>query len=455
MTRDRVLIALALVVATAVVLVPERSTAASPLGIATPILDPGHRGLSRWFSALRRAADQTPGTTGVARALHFGDSTIAGDGISRTVRARLAARFGDAGPGFISASFNPKWSARVDVSSRRSGTWDWRTILLGGGAGRYGLGGIVGMLSSGAKVTFSAMGAASGTEPPTPVGQRHVEVWYQAGAGYGSVWATAGTSEILRASAAAGATEDRRFVVDLPTSAATFAVGASGGTVPVYGVVLETGLPGATWEAQGVVGVGSKSFTTFAKEHLGQQMAVRKPDLVVVMLGGNEASYPTLTTKGGVGYLPLYEGALKTILAGSAGASCLVMTPLDQGYFEAPATPPADAAVAPVMSDVAAPAVAVPAAPPPKGEAKSRPGMANLVAMQAQAATNAGCAFWSSYAAMGGAGSALTWARTRGMGTGDLVHLTPLGLERIGNLFSDALLADYDSWARGTGGRAP
>jgi hypothetical protein len=75
--------------------------------------------------------------------------------------------------------------------------------------------------------------------------------------------------------------------------------------------------------------------------------------------------------------------------------------------------------------------------------------MANLVAMQARAATNAGCAFWSSWAAMGGAGSALTWAHTRGMGTGDLVHLSPLGLERIGNLLSDALLNDYDAWSAG------
>lgn len=451
MTRNRALLALVLLTATAIAFVPDSSNAAAPLGVATPIVDPGHRGLARWFGALKRAADKTPGATGVARALHYGDSTIAGDGLSRTVRARLAARFGDAGPGFISASFNPKWSARVDVSSRRSGTWDWRTILLGGGGGRYGLGGVVGILSSGAKVTFSAMGAASGTTPAVtapivPVAQRHVEVWYQAGAGYGSIWATAGSSEILRASAAAGATEDRRFVVDLPTPAASFAIGASGGTVPVYGVVLETALPGATWEAQGVIGVGSKSFTTFAKEHVGEQMALRKPDLVVVMLGGNEAGYPTLTTKGGLGYLPMYESALKTILAGSGGASCLVMTPLDQGYFE---TPVADPAVAAAVPTEAAPDPAAPAVALPKGEEKSRPGMANLVAMQAQAATNAGCAFWSTWAAMGGAGSALTWAHTRGMGTGDLVHLTPFGLERMGNLLSDALLADYDAWTAG------
>lgn len=407
-------------------LAPPPASAAPPLGVPTALVDPGHKGLNRWFGALKKAEAKG----GVARALHFGDSTIAGDGLASTVRARLAARFGDAGPGFVSASFNPKWSARVDVTARRVGGWDWRTILLGGAGGRYGLGGIVAILSAGARAELSAAGAPPS---PTPVPQRHLELWYQAGAGYGTVWASADGKEVLRTSAAAPATEDRRFVLDLPSAATKFAFGAAGGTVPVYGVVLETGGPGVTWETQGVIGVGSKSFTTFAKEGLAAQMAERKPDLVVVMLGGNEAGYPTLTTKGGVGYLPLYEGALKTILAGAAGASCLVVTPLDQGYFE---EPPADTVV-------------VEGEPPAKGEARARPGMANLVAMQALAAKNAGCAFWSAWDAMGGAGSALVWARTRGLGSGDLVHLTPLGLTRVGDLLADAILADYDAWKAG------
>ena len=32
---------------------------------------------------------------------HYGDSTIAGDGIARTIRRRLQTRFGDGGPGFL------------------------------------------------------------------------------------------------------------------------------------------------------------------------------------------------------------------------------------------------------------------------------------------------------------------------------------------------------------------
>jgi hypothetical protein len=378
------------------------------LGVATPIVDNGHAGLQHWYERLKSAE----GGSGVARALHYGDSTIAGDGFAKTIRARLQARFGDAGPGFVSASFTPTWNVRSDVSSSIRGGWSWRTILLGGAGGRYGLGGIVGIVANGGYAKLSAVNAEK-----APIAQQHVELWYQAGKGYGSYWVSADDHELGRGAAAAEQTEDRRFSLDLPQGFQTLAFGATGGTVPFYGAVLETGRPGATWEALGVIGVGSKSFTTYAKDALRPQMEQRKPDLVVVMLGGNEAGYPSLLGNGGAAYRPTYESGLRTILAGKGDASCLVVTPLDQGFVDE-----AD------------------------GLEKARPGMKNMVAIQQSVAADNGCAFWSTWAAMGGAGSALTWGHTRGIGTGDLVHVTPAGLDLLGNLLSDAILADYDAW---------
>ncbi len=381
------------------------------LGVATPIEDAGHVGLARWYAALRGAA----AGAGVARAVHYGDSTIAADGLARTVRTRLTTRFGDAGPGFVSAAFDPRWNERADVESKKAGEWSYKTLLFGGAGGRYGLGGIVGIVRDGASVRLSAVSA-----PKTPVLQRKLEVWYQAGAGYGTVWAKVDEREVAREPATAAATEDRRIVRDVPAGFTTLSLGAAGGAVPLYGVVLETGAPGATWESLGVIGVGSKSFTTFAGENLAAQMAMRKPDLVVVMLGGNEAGYPVLIGNKGAGYAPIFEGALRTIRAGAPTASCLVVTPLDQGYVDEET-----------------------------GEARGRPGMPNLVARQREVAKAAGCAFWSAYDAMGGAGAALRWSGTAGVGTGDLVHLTGRGLDIIGNLLADAILADYDAWAAG------
>lgn len=388
------------------------AAAAPPYAVPTPkIVDPGHAGLAHWFEALKAAE----GGAGVARALHYGDSTIVADGFASTVRKRLVARFGDAGPGFVSAGLNGTWNQRSDVTNSRGGGWEWRTILLGGGGGRYGLGGIVGIVNAGGHATIRAI-----DEAKAPVIQRHAELWYQGGVGYGSYWISADDKEIGRGAAAAPTTEDRRFALDIPAGFTKLAFGATGGAVPVYGIVLETGKPGATWEALGVTGVGSKSFTTFAKDALRPQVELRKPDLIVVMLGGNEAGYPALMGKDGAAYEPIYAAALTTILAGRGAASCLVVTPLDQGFIdEMDATE------------------------------KPRPGMKNLVAAQARAATTHGCAFWSTYDAMGGAGSALRWAHLRGIGTGDLVHVTPKGLDLLGGLLADELLAEYDGWAAG------
>lgn len=391
--------------------------AARPLpGGPVPLEDPGHAGLSRWYGALRSAA----AGEGVARAIQYGDSTIAVDGLTRTVRARLVERFGDAGPGFVTAAFDPRWNERSDLVAHRAGAWSLRTILFGGAGGRYGLGGIVGIARGGASVTLSAADPSGAVVP-----QRHLEVWYQAGVGYGTFVARLDDLEVAREPAVAAATEDRRFVLDRPEGFTTLRLAAEGGPVPYYGVVLETGRPGATWEALGVIGVGSRSFTTYAAEHLPSQVAARDPDLLVVMIGGNEAGFPVLNVGKGEGYAPIFRGAIEVIRAGAPGASCLVVTPLDQGFVDE------------------------------VGVSRSKPGMANLVAVQREVALAEGCAFWSAWQAMGGRGAAVTWANHGGLATGDLVHLSGRGLELIGDRMADALLAGFEAWEGARADPAP
>ena len=377
-------------------------------GVPVAIEDPGHVGLGHWYAALRAT-----GTGGVARALHYGDSTIAADGIARTVRARLQARFGDAGPGFVTAAFDPAWNQRSDVANVRRGDWALRTILFGGADGRYGLGGIVGIARTGASVSLHALDATGAARAV-----RHLEVWHQAGVGYGDLVVSGDGAELTRASGAAPETDDRKLVFDLPLGVTEVKLASAGGPVPVYGVVLETGDPGVTWESLGVIGVGARSFTRYAGPRLAEQVALRDPDLLVVMLGGNEAGYPILGVNQGRGYVPIYTAALDVIRTGAPEASCLVVSPLDQGYLDEET-----------------------------GEARARPGMANLVAAQRVAAQTRGCAFWSAWAAMGGVGSALAWTASPGLSTGDLVHLTTRGVDVIGGLLADAILQDYDGWA--------
>jgi len=379
---------------------------ADDLGVATPVVDEAH--LSGWFEALARAE----AGEGVARALHWGDSTIAADGISRTVRARLGARFGDAGPGFVTAAFTPTYHMRSDVEVDRTGPWQVRTILHAGGGERYGLGGVVGIARPGTHVRLHARDAEGAPRPMT-----RGEVWVQAGADYGQVMLRVDAADPVEAVLAAEVTEDRVLPLDTAGPFTSVELSVAGGPVPLYGVVLEAAEVGSTWEQLGVVGVGSKSFSRHAGDALAEQVALRNADLLVVQLGGNEVGYPALKIDGGVGYAPIFAEALRTVRAGAPDTACLVIAPLDQGELDEET-----------------------------GKIRQKPGMPALVAQQAAVAASAGCAFWNTIDAMGGHGSAITWGRTKGIGGGDFIHVRPKGQAILGDLLADALFASYDHW---------
>lgn len=398
---------LAAVTAVVIAPLPER-----PPGVATAIEDPEDRGLDPWYRALHRVA----AGAGMARAAHYGDSTIAADGITRTVRARLQARFGDGGPGYLSAGMDPRWSMRRDVTTSRNGTWDTVSLLLGGGAGRYSYGGIVATAEPEASLTI---GAPKGTR------MSRLELWYQGGAGRGGWWVAADGASVGQGSADAGGTEDRRHVVDVPGGYTRAAFGATGAPVPFYGVVMETAGPGVVWDALGVVGVGSRSFTQHSKRHLSAQVAQRDPDLIVVMLGGNELGLPVLGKKDGSNYIPYFQDTLRRIRAGAPDSACLIITPIDQGTRD-------------------------------DGEPRTKPNLARLVGAQRRAATTEGCAFWSAWQAMGGKDSIVRWSKMRPpLAWTDLNHLSSAGQDIVGDLLADALIHGYDGWVANGGPERP
>jgi lysophospholipase L1-like esterase len=73
--------------------------------------------------------------------------------------------------------------------------------------------------------------------------------------------------------------------------------------------------------------------------------------------------------------------------------------------------------------------------------------MTALLEAQRRASIEMGAAFWSSYAAMGGAGSMNAWV-ARGMGQPDHVHLTARGYIKLGDMFYEDFLSAYEAYAR-------
>ncbi|MDP2305747.1 MAG: GDSL-type esterase/lipase family protein [Pseudomonadota bacterium] len=407
---------------------------ARPPGVPTPLVDPDDRGMAPFYRALHRA---TQGE-GLARAAHYGDSTIAADGITSTVRARLQARFGNGGPGYLSAGMDPRWSMRRDVTIGRKGDWETVSLLLGGGGGRYAYGGIVSTAAAAASLSITAPKGPDGK--PTPM--HRFELWFQAGADRGAWWAALDGKGVGQGTALAEATGDRHLPVDVPEGYTTASFGTAGGTaggagageaaeppaggVTFYGAVMETKGPGVVWDALGVVGVGSRSFTQHSKKHLASQVAQRRPDLVVVMLGGNELGLPVLGRGDGNAYIPYYQDTVRRLRAGAPQSACLLITPLDQGTREG-------------------------------GTPGTKPNLPRLVEAQRKAAATEGCAFWNGYAAMGGPGAIVRWGAMKPpLAWTDLVHLSTNGQKIIGDLLADAIEHGFDGWlAAGGPNRAP
>jgi len=372
--------------------VPERT------GVARPI--EGGQHLAGFFRSLDRSSSE------LTRVLHYGDSTLAGDGIAKTVRSRLKQRFGDGGAGFFVAGMDPRWMRRDDLRIGREGDWDIHTILFGGNNGRYGLGGV--------SARPRGMGAvhASASRKGATMGRR-IEVY--------SNLARSGTPLKLQVNGqpTEGLTRNtlerfERWTIDLDEDVSALKLSVLEPGLEIYGIVSEFS-QGITWETTAVVGIASGSMRQFNAEHLAAQSAARAPHLVILMLGGNETGHGGLASPDGRLYREGYLNALNTIRRGAPQAACLVMAPLDQAFQGE------------------------------DGKARSKPVMGKMVQVQREAAHQAGCAFWDSWSFMGGNGGFGRWL-SQGMAWTDLVHLTEKGLTRVGDALTEALLAEYEHW---------
>jgi lysophospholipase L1-like esterase len=178
--------------------------------------------------------------------------------------------------------------------------------------------------------------------------------------------------------------------------------------VRLFGTALEAA-SGVVVDNLGVVSASVIGATANNQpDHWRAQLARRDADLVVLMLGTNEAEWLVPGTPGIPDHEARFTRLLATIRAAAPTASCLVISPLDQVDYSSPDLPP-------------------------------RPAVPLLVAAQHRAATAAGCAFWDAYRWMGGPGASRTWYRA-GLLVNDFQHPTEAGSLRIADALYAALV---------------
>ncbi|HCP45350.1 MAG TPA: hypothetical protein DIU15_04880, partial [Deltaproteobacteria bacterium] len=259
--------------------------------------------LDSWYESLARAEDGEPGR--LVRVVHFGDSTIAADGITGQVRRRLQARFGDGGPGFLAIEVDPRWGMRPGILRTHTGDWETQTITFGGSElDRYGLAGTVSTSAGESTVRLGGLKQAGVRQL-----LHRFDVYYRTGPGLGSFSVHVSGAASARVNTQAPQSGDAYRAVEVEDGARAFSIRTLGDApVVLYGVALETQGPGVTWESLGVAGSSIASVLAHQERaHLRSQLRRREVDLVVYQTGGNELTYPHLHKGEGEGYEKVYR----------------------------------------------------------------------------------------------------------------------------------------------------
>lgn len=378
-------------------------------GVEVHIEDPTGRGMRPFYAALLETARGEPGA--ITRIAHYGDSTIATDHVTHTLRRRLQRRFGDAGHGFIliAKGYNPY--RHRDIKHRASEAWTLREITRNHlvSDGRYGFGGIQFRGAPGAWARFA-------TDEEAPVGQAvsRMLIFYQRHRRGGDIRYRVDGGEWKTIHTRSEVDEDAIETIEVPDGPHRLEIRFGGHGQPrLYGVAFERDGPGVVYDSLGLVGARANRLLNFDAEHIRAQLAARGTDLLILGFGGNDASDNIDRER----YEADYRAILRKMRGGREDLGCLVFAPLDQGERDE------------------------------RGRVQTMGTLRDIVAAQRAAALAEGCAFFDTWRAMGGEGAVARWLRSRPrLASGDLRHMTPAGYEVVANLFYKALLEGFAAY---------
>jgi lysophospholipase L1-like esterase len=371
------------------------------------IEDPGGE-MNAFYKQLARTIRGEKGA--VTRILHYGDSVIASDYVSGTMRRRMQERFGDAGHGFITTANPWDWYFHNDVSHRASDGWSMSRItgpLVRDGM--YGLGG----------ASFHTTGVATATFGTVSRGEhgRNVsrfDVYYLEQPYGGDFQMEVHGQPPVRVSTRGPAKVSRKASVSVPDGGASMTIRTLGsGDVRMFGVVLERDGPGVVYDALGALGGRANLWEAMNADHWKEQMALRDPALVVLQYGTNESEMGYVNE---AQYSKWMNDLLDKVKAAAPDASILVAAPLDRAEKD------------------------------DDGNLRTMKTILKIVALQEKIAKERGIAFWNTFEAMGGKGSMAKWVH-KGLAGSDLTHPSPEGATILGDLFFTAIVTGYDAYA--------
>ncbi|MCC6876877.1 MAG: hypothetical protein IT378_21410, partial [Sandaracinaceae bacterium] len=222
--------------------------------LAREIEDPEGRAMRPFYEALLRTARGDAGA--ITRVAHYGDSSIAGDGITSTLRRRLQQRFGDAGHGFVLIARGHMPYRHQDIEHEASDNWRLIELVRAGLSDHlYGYGGVQYRSAAGGTARFET---SDGTPNGTAVSR--FELWFQRHPRGGRVQLRFDGGEWEDLSTQGEGVEDAWHSVDVPDGPHRLDLRtAGGGENRLYGMTLDrTGRPGVAYDSLGMVGARAR-----------------------------------------------------------------------------------------------------------------------------------------------------------------------------------------------------
>lgn len=337
------------------------------------------------------------------RVLHLGDSHIAADYISGTIRQRLQAKFGGHSRGYIHVD------QRKGFGGRRLGrTGPWRRHRMvdeGQGGQAFGFSGVaLEATKPGAKIEYLV-----GDED-------RLVVFFHAGPQGGSFDVSLDGTPLGRVDTASSKpkTDSKTFTFPRKEEVERkLTLITRGGTVRLYGLSFEVAGGGIGWDSIGPVGATAGVYTESGAHSMKTQIEAVRPDFVVIMLGGNDALMIRQNKMSLEQVEQTFEALLDRVLGAAPDADCMLWSPMDAGTKNG-------------------------------DEVVSKSLIGDVRAVQRKVASKKRCAFWDMYEAMGGDGSAAKWFE-KGILMDDLVHPRRAGGELLGHLFANAFLRAYQA----------
>ncbi len=356
-------------------------------------------GLAPFFAALKELHEDRRRKP--VRVVHLGDSLIASDHITDVIRARLQERHGSGGKGLLFID-RPTGSGRTVRAGSASDGWQiTRIIDRNYPRDRLGLMG----------VAFASGGSSSQSVRFSTEHARMAELFFKTQPNGGTVQFSVDGKPLHRLLTRFEEPGVAFSRFSLPEDARTLSL-QTAGRVELHGLSLESGAPGVVYDTVGLPGATAEVFLRAQRGAFRAQLRHRKPSLVVLMVGGNEAFYLSRNRTTPKEVRETATELVKWVRESVPDSACLVMSPLD-------------AAVRTMGGGLVA-----------------RRGSRLVADILREVALEGGCAYWNALEAMGGEGASIRWLSAK-LFNADLVHPRARGSDLLGHLFDFSLQRAY------------